>query len=183
MSDKQDSPREAPESVALLAPDTEKLHQAQQFLNPFSSVILSSVKENATAHASYAPFIVNNDCFYVYVSGLAEHSRTLKNGSACLFFIEEEKQAKNIFARTRISIDCQVLPIDPEQSHYQSLLDKFEQRHGTTVKLLRALPDFILFELRPLSASFVTGFGATYDISHPLPAIMRSESAPPVPGF
>jgi len=173
MNDKQNSLRGAPEPVALLAPDTEKLHQAKRFLEQFSSVILSSVKENATAHTSYAPFISDNDCFYVYVSSLAKHSHTLKNGSACLFFIEDEAQAKNIFARTRISIDCHVMIIDPEQSDYLPLLDNFEQRHGPTVKLLRSLPDFILFELRPQSASFVTGFGAAYDITDPLPLIMQ----------
>lgn len=169
MSNRQDPLRGNAEVVKLLVPDTEKRHQAKQFLGQFSSVVISSVKANHTAHASYAPFIHDKDCFYVYVSGLAEHCRTLRNGSACLLFIEDEKQAKNIFARTRISIDCHVRVIEAEQSSYLPLLDKFEQRQGPTVKLLRSLPDFILFELRPLAASFVTGFGAAYDMSDFLP--------------
>ena len=149
----------------LLTPDQACVNDAIAFISGFSSVVLGTVKETHKAHTSYAPFIKHANNFYVYVSGLAEHSHTLQNGSASLFFIEDEQQAKTIFARIRLTIDCKVKIIDASSSAESLLLDRFEKRHGSTVKLLRSLPDFILFELKPLSASFVTGFGAAYDFT------------------
>ena len=137
----------------LLTPDRACVNDAIAFISGFSSMVLGTVKDSQQAHTSYAPFIKHASNFYVYVSGLAEHSRTLQNGSASLFFIEGEQQAKTIFARTRLTIDCTVKIIDASSSKESLLLDRFEKRHGSTVKLLRSLPDFILFELKPLSAS------------------------------
>jgi len=158
----------------LLIPDQACVNKAIDFISGFSSVVLGSVKSAKKAHTSYAPFITHGNNFYVYVSGLAEHSHTLQNGSASLFFIEDEQQAKTIFARTRLTIDCTVAIIEATTSSESHLLDQFEQRHGATVKLLRSLPDFILFELKPLSASFVTGFGAAYDVTPYLKTLTRS---------
>lgn len=149
----------------LLIPDQDCVNHAVTFVSRFSSVILGTVKDSKKAHTSYAPFITHGNNFYVYVSGLAEHSRTLQNGSASLFFIEEELHAKTIFARTRLTIDCMAKKIETSSSGESQLLDQFEKQHGSTVRLLRSLPDFILFELKPLTASFVTGFGAAYDVT------------------
>jgi len=155
----------------LLEPDQTKVNEAIAFISHFSSAVLSTVKQSTQAHTSYAPFITHGDNFYIYVSALAEHSHTLLNGSASLFFIEDEHQAKNIFARTRLTINCKVRKIESSHPNLQRMLDKFERRHGATVKLLRSLPDFILFELVPGSAHFVTGFGAAYDLNDHLPAL------------
>ena len=153
----------------LLTPDQACVNDAIAFISGFSSVVLGTVKETHKAHTSYAPFIKHANNFYVYVSGLAEHSHTLQNGSASLFF-------KTIFARTRLTIDCTVKIIDASSSAESLLLDRFEKRHGSTVKLLRSLPDFILFELKPLSASFVTGFGAAYDFTPRLKELSQNNS-------
>ncbi len=157
----------------LLVPDQQKVNEAVAFISRFSSAILGTVKDNAQAHTSYAPIITHGDNFYIYISSLAEHSQTLLNGSASLFFIEDEQQAKTIFARTRLSINCKVRKIDTKHPNLSRMLDKFERRHGATVKLLRSLPDFVMFELVPFNASFVTGFGAAYDLTEQMSELTR----------
>lgn len=152
----------------LLKPDQRKLEEALNFISGFSSVVLGSVTKSGQPHSSYAPYIADNGSFYIYVSDLASHARTLNNGAASLFFIENEQQATNIFARRRMTIYARVSSLSTEHQHYESVLDSLQARHGATLKLLRTLPDFILFKLHPEQASFVTGFGAAYDLSESL---------------
>jgi len=158
----------------LLKPDEQALAEALTFISGFSSVVLGSVTKSGQPHTSYAPYITDNSHFYVYVSGLAQHASTLKNGMVSLLFIENEQQAKTIFARKRLTINCRVSSISRDSQRYDSLLNTMQARHGATVKLLRALPDFILFELKPEQASFVIGFGAAYDISDALTALTNA---------
>lgn len=164
----------------LLIPDQVCINHAVSFISGFSSVVLGTVKDSQKAHTSYAPFIAHAGNFYVYVSGLAEHSHTLQNGSASLLFIEDEQQAKTIFARTRLTIDCTAQIIEASNLGKSKLLDQFERRHGSTVKLLRSLPDFILFELKPLTASFVTGFGAAYNVTSNLDELTDKNAFPSI---
>jgi putative heme iron utilization protein len=163
----------------LLKPDEQTLAEALTFISGFSSVVLGSVTTSGQPHTSYAPYIADNNNFYAYVSGLAQHASTLKNGMASLFFIENEQQAKSIFARKRLTINCRVSSINRDKQCYDSLLDALQARHGSTVKLLRTLPDFILFEFRPEQANFVTGFGAAYDLGEALPALTKAAGHPP----
>ena len=152
----------------LLEPDTQKVTEALAFISSFSSVVLGSVTKTGEPHASYAPYITDAGKFYIYVSSLAQHASTLANGAASMFFIENEKQAKTIFARRRLTISCRVSTISPDNPYYESRLDGLQARHGSTFKVLRTLPDFVLFELSPGQASFVTGFGAAYDLTESL---------------
>jgi putative heme iron utilization protein len=149
----------------LLTPDQQKTEEAITFIRSFESVILGSVTNSGHPHTSYAPYITDNGKFYIYVSGLALHARSLENGVASLLFIENEQRAKTIYARKRLTINCRVSTIERGNQHYSGLLDHLETRHGPTIKLLRTLPDFLLFELSPDRALFVTGFGAAYDLT------------------
>lgn len=148
-----------------LAADPEKLSEAREFLAGFSSVILGSVTDHGHPHASYAPFIIDRGHFYVYVSGLAQHASTLKNRRASLLLIEDEEKARTIFARRRLTIDCRTRALSPQAADYDRLLDRMQDQHGSTVELLRTLPDFVLFELTPTHAQFVTGFGAAFELT------------------
>ncbi len=152
----------------LLQPDEQKIDEALTFISEFSSVIIGSITNAGQPHTSYAPFVSDKNGFYVYVSGLAQHASALQNGKASLFFVEDERQAKTIFSRKRLSINCKVSVINRDTPRYDHLIDALQARHGSTVKLLRTLPDFILFELQPVQASFVTGFGAAYNLGDSL---------------
>ena len=160
----------------LLQPEQEKIEEAIAFLGRFSSVILATVTDSGEPLCSYAPCINDGSHYYVYVSSLAQHAHTLPNGQASLLFIENEEQAKNVFARRRLSLDCRTSIVDRQSADHERLLDRMEAAHGSTLKLLRSLPDFILFSLTPGDARFVTGFGAAYDFSGVLPQLLEGAS-------
>ncbi|MEE9447759.1 MAG: pyridoxamine 5'-phosphate oxidase family protein [Arenicellales bacterium] len=159
----------------LLTPNAEKISEAHDFYHSFSSIILSTVSENGQPHSSYAPHICHDHKLYVFVSGLAQHSATLANGAASVFLVEDESKAKTVFARKRLTLQIHSARIAPESPHYSKRLDQFEAEHGATIKMLRSLPDFVLFELQPSSALFVTGFGATYDVMPFLENIIKND--------
>lgn len=132
-----------------------------------SSLVLATVGNNGLPHVSYAPF-VNDDAghFFVYVSGLSEHtSKLLTNPVAAILLIEDESDAKQIFARKRISYNCSIELIERNHPNYATILDAMSARFGSVVQLLRSLPDFYLFQLSPVSGRFVTGFGQAYELA------------------
>jgi putative heme iron utilization protein len=163
-------------SDTLLVPDSKIVADALAFRIGFSCLILGTVNNSGSPHTSYAPYITAGGRFYIYVSGLAEHSNSLQNGKASVLFIENEQQSKNLFARKRLSLNCKVITIQRNQDNYHHLLDTLQDNHGPTVKLLRTLADFVLFELSPERAIFITGFGAAYDVSASLEQLMQTSS-------
>lgn len=130
------------------------------------SLSLASWSEHAKAEISYAPFLAFENGFYIFVSQLARHTgNMLGTGQASIMFIEPEAAAANPFARQRAIFDCAVEEIDQQQPYYEKILDLFQHRHGETVGILRALPDFHLLVLRPTRGQFVAGFGKAFTIN------------------
>jgi hypothetical protein len=79
--------------------------------------------------------------------------------------VEDEQDSRQLFARQRVSYDCDVSTVSRDEPEYDVLLDKFQQRFGNVIDLLRSLPDFILFKLRPYQGRYVVGFGKAYQLS------------------
>ena len=163
-------------SEKRLAADPGKLSEARAFLAGFRSVVLGSITANGRPHSSYAPFIIDRGRFYVYVSGLARHATTLQNGHASLLFIEEESRSKTIFARRRLTIDCSTQIVPRNTPDHERLLDLMQAELGSTLEVLRTLPDFILFAMTPSSADFVTGFGAAFVLTPSLGQLLEPVS-------
>lgn len=132
-----------------------------------SSLVLATVGNNGLPNVSYAPFVGDEDGnFYVYVSGLSEHTtKLLTNPVAAILLMEDESSAKQIFARKRISYQCVIELVERKHPNYETLLNSMSARFGNVVNILRSLPDFYLFRLSPVSGRFVTGFGQAYQLS------------------
>ena len=114
-------------------PDAKIITHAVAFRLGFSCLILGTVNNKGVPHTSYAPYISANGNFYIYVSSLAEHTESLRSiKKASVLFIENEQQAKNLFARTRLSLDCDVSLIERDHNHYLELLDLLQDKHGST---------------------------------------------------
>ena len=139
----------------------------REFPEKFRSIMLSTVNANGTPQASYAPFLMDADkTFYIYVSGLSAHTENLKQtGRASVLFIEDEAETKEIFARRRLNYSCVVAPLPRDTAQWQPLIDRFEQRFGGVIGLMKGLPDFQIFRLKPQSGQFVIGFGAAYRVN------------------
>ena len=143
--------------------------EAERFRAGFRSVMIATVSAAGEPDASYAPCIVDPDhCFYVCVSGLARHTRNLAaTGKADLLFIQDEGAATNPFARVRLSYACRAEPVAHQTAEWIRVMDRFEQEFGGIVPVLRALPDFRVFGLVPLSGRYVRGFGQAYRLEGP----------------
>ena len=139
----------------------------REFPEKFRSIVLSTVSVEGIPQASYAPFLIDQDkSIYIYISGLSAHTANLKHtGRASVLLIEDEAETKEIFARRRLTYECTAQPLPRGTTQWQTLIDRFEQRFGQVVGLMKGLPDFQLFQLQPQSGQFVVGFGAAYRVS------------------
>ena len=139
----------------------------EKFPEEFNSIIISTVNKQGIPHASYAPFIMdNNKNIYIYVSGLATHTQNIHNHPfVSVLFIDDEIKTKQIFARRRLNFDCTTTLITRETEKWKEIVDKFEIRFGELISTLRSLPDFRILQLTPNTGRFVIGFGTAYNIS------------------
>ena len=131
------------------------------------SLQLSTVGPEGQPHCSYTPYLYRTpNSFYIFISQLAAHTRhLLANNTVAIMIIADEQATSQIFARVRVHYVCQARRMAPEDQEYALVLDDYERRHGQTVSLLRQLPDFILFQLKPESGQFVMGFGKAYKLT------------------
>ena len=77
------------------------LREFHAFVASFDSVMLATINDEGDTpvpEASYAPVLVRDGKYYIFVSELALHTRNLlRNKSASLLFIEDESNSNNIF--------------------------------------------------------------------------------------
>jgi uncharacterized protein (DUF924 family)/putative heme iron utilization protein len=135
-----------------------------EFRSGFRSVLLSTISHDSVPEASYAPCVTDDTGYvYIYVSGLSRHTRNLRDtGRVSLLFIEDEKSARNIFARKRLSYTCEAEAVARDGDDWDQVLQRFTDRFGKFVNTLRGLPDFQLFRLIPRSGNYVRGFAQAY---------------------
>lgn len=138
----------------------------QGFTDLFKSVILSTVGEDGQPNASYAPFVMDESKnIYIYVSGLSTHTQNLSTVSkASVLFIEDESQTQQIFARRRLTFECEAHLIERDTDLWNQIFARFEARFGEIIQLFRDLPDFRIFQLTPSQGRFVIGFGSAYEV-------------------
>lgn len=140
--------------------------EINQLLETTRSLQLATCNSQSLPEISYTPYIKIQDDYYIFVSELAAHTQNLRDTPLIsIMFIEDEIACSNIFARKRLIMECKVKPIDKTEPHWDVVMQEFEQARGNTVKLLKQLPDFFLFQLRPRKGSFIKGFGDAYILS------------------
>ena len=131
-----------------------------------SSAQLATLTTDATPEASYAPCILFEGDYYLFLSQLASHTGNLiRNPEIGLMLIEAEGEAANPFARQRISLQGSARCIDRDDDLFSIVLDLFHCRFGKVMKTIEPLPDFNLFCVRVKSGRFVRGFGQTYELT------------------
>ncbi|MBP0019444.1 MAG: pyridoxamine 5'-phosphate oxidase family protein [Cyanobacteria bacterium SBLK] len=139
----------------------------QEFCDRFRSVILSTTDKEGIPNASYAPFVMDAERnIYFFASGLSIHTQNLaKNPQVSVLFIEDEGKSPDIFARPRLSFNCQAIFMERKTAEWIAIGDRFEERFGEIIQTLRSLPDFRIVKLIPRDGRFVLGFGKVYRIS------------------
>ena len=154
--------------MSTAAPDLTKLAaEARAFLARFRTLLMATVNADGIPEASYAPFVRPDDnCFYIYVSGLSRHTSNLDaSGRVSVLFIEDERDVKQLFARTRLTFDCRADLIERKNEQWQVVVGMFQDAFGNVIELIRPLTDFKLFRLRPQNGIYVRGFAQAYRVS------------------
>jgi putative heme iron utilization protein len=138
----------------------------EKFISGFKTVILGTLSATVEAEASYAPVLQKDGKFYIYISELAKHTHNLlEHKQLTLLFIQDEQDAENIFARKRATLKSEAKHIARDSQGWTDIMDAYGEHLGDTAKNLRNLQDFHLFEITPLSATFVRGFAQAYQLN------------------
>jgi len=91
------------------------------------SVLLSTLGEDGNPHTGYTPFIFDGRDLIIFVSQLSLHTRDLlANAKASAMLIADESTSSQIFARTRVSYQCNAVVIAPHEDHYAILLEAMQ---------------------------------------------------------
>lgn len=151
-----------------MSDDQRRLDEARAaydgFIDGFRSLFIASVDGQQGPGASYAPFVRDTaGSFYVFVSLLAEHTQNLiERPQAAVMLIEPEEEARQIFARRRVSFRCRVEEVRRDTDEAAERLRQFRDRFGEIMDVLGGLGDFRLLRLVPTDGRFVIGFGQAY---------------------
>jgi putative heme iron utilization protein len=147
---------------------TEQIHlEYTQFCEGFKTVIISSVNQDGSPHASYAPFVRDAEGhFYIFISGLAKHTENiLTDKRISLLLIQNEEDTTQPFARKRLTFKCTSKVIERKGPLWNNIMSTFNQRFGDFINTLISLPDFTLIKIQLISGTYVKGFGEAYSIN------------------
>lgn len=138
----------------------------KEFLQNIQSLTISSLDEKGYPFSSYAPYVKYNHKYYTYLSLMAKHSQNLtQNSITSIFFCEDEQDCKNIFAKKRVSIQCETKRLEKETQEEIEILNEFKNKFGEDmVNMLINMGDFYLFEFSPFYGEAVFGFGKAYNL-------------------
>lgn len=127
---------------------------------------LATVSAEGISDIGYAPFVFDaENCFYIYVSELASHTRNLMvRPNASVMLLRPEAESSNLFARERLILQCKAQFIKRGDIHFDRQLELFYDRFGNIMDLLKNLRDFHLVQLIPEQGRYIAGFGLAYAI-------------------
>lgn len=136
------------------------------FISAFRSVVIGTIDENTHPFASYAPFVYDDHRYYVFISDIAKHARNLRRTpKASLLFIEDEAQATNLFARKRVSLQCDADIILRSSEHFNAVMETFASKFSAEmIDALLGMQDFNLHAFRVVAGEAVFGFGEAYTL-------------------
>ena len=132
-----------------------------QLLQRVDTAQLATCNEAGRPVPSYAPYLhVAGRGFFILVSELAGHTRNMRRQPETgLLIIADESASQQLFARERISFECEAECIPRDHVDWQRYVDALEDKFGPVIKLIRDLQDFHLIALTPLRGTYVRGFG------------------------
>ncbi len=136
------------------------------FRNHLSTVCLGTASADGTPEASVAAALLDADgTFVIYVSGLAAHTRNLReNPRASVLLAQSETSTSNALARRRLTFGCTAETVARESAAHAELVSAFRTKFGPTIDMIASLPDFRFVRLSPLRGRIVAGFGAAFDV-------------------
>ena len=133
-----------------------------ELLKTQKTCFMSTTDENNFPQASYAPFVINEDKMYIYISQITEHYRNLMhNGKISVMIIEDESNSQILFARKRVSFTGNAKKVDNVPDY---VLEKLGENHSKKMMDVLKGMDFDFFEIDLLQGRLVEGFGKAFDL-------------------
>ncbi|OBT25464.1 heme utilization protein HutZ [Vibrio splendidus] len=140
--------------------------EIKEFRQERCTLQLATVDEEGRPNVSYAPFVQNQEGYFVLISDIARHARNLKaNPQVSLMMIEDEESSKQLYARKRLTFDAQASVVERETELWTQVIGQMQERFGEIIDGLSQLQDFSLFNLKVENGLFVKGFGQAYQVS------------------
>ncbi|NAX20502.1 heme utilization protein HutZ [Vibrio sp. V39_P1S14PM300] len=140
--------------------------EIQEFRQQRKTIQLATVDEEGRPNVSYAPFVQNQEGYFVLISEIARHARNLQvNPHVSLMLIEDEESSKQLFARKRLTFDAIASVVERNSLLWAQVIGQMQERFGEIVEGLSQLQDFVLFNLKAERGLFVKGFGQAYQVS------------------
>lgn len=136
----------------------------KDFIKNIQTAIIGTLDKNNHPFSSYAPYIYDANRFYVYISDIATHAKNIQaNQKASLFFVEDESKTENMFARKRISLQCDSQKVARGSERFEEVLGLFSQKFDAKmVATLKKMTDFNLYEFKVNYGEATFGFGKAY---------------------
>ncbi len=145
---------------------SKELGEFRELPQAFESLLMATCDNNGLPEASYAPYVEEMGDYYIYISDLAAHTGNLLANPQCsILFIQNEDEARNLFARQRVTLQCEATEIARGSEQFQNIMTKFGERFGNLMDMLSDYTDFHLFRLHPKLGNYVAGFAQAYTIT------------------
>lgn len=149
-----------------MTPAISQDEELRHFVQHLKSLTLATVSSDGHPNASYAPFVEAEGDFFILISQLAKHtSNLIATGRCHIMLIADEKESVNLFARKRLSYDCDISEIPRDNAEFQTIIHAMKNRFGPTIEMLASLPDFRLVRLHPTQGIWVRGFAQATPVS------------------
>ncbi|WP_317368092.1 pyridoxamine 5'-phosphate oxidase family protein [uncultured Tyzzerella sp.] len=136
----------------------------KELLASKKTTFISSINEDNTPQASYAPYVIINDKMYIYISKVAEHYKNLEsNKNTSVMVIEDETNSPVLFARKRVTFKGEATKISQVSDEIKT---KFEKIHSKNMMDVLYKMDFDFFEIKLIEGRLVEGFGKAFNLTY-----------------
>lgn len=140
--------------------------EIKEFREERKTLQLATVDADGKPNVSYAPFVQNQNGYFVLISEIARHARNLQvNPNVSIMMIEDESESKQLFARKRLTFDAAAVVVNRDTEQWKQAVEQLQGRFGEIIEGLSQLQDFVLFNFKPENGLFVKGFGQAYQVS------------------
>ena len=131
-----------------------------------ATVCLGTAAADGRPEASVTAALLDaNGAFVVFVSGLAAHTRNLReNPRASVLLAEPETATTNALARRRLTFACAAQTVAQESAAHAEFVTAFRAKFGPTIDLIASRPDFRFVRLTPPRGRVGAGFGAAFEV-------------------
>ena len=127
--------------------------------------IIISVNEDDVTDLGYAPYIVYENYYYIFVSELSTHVKLLlKKNVGTFMIINDETISQNIWVRFRLKFSAKIEVIIRDSEDFSIVCEKIRYKHGKTMNLIKQFSDFHLIKIIPSRGTFISGFGNAYNL-------------------